>query len=202
MAQNKVVVGTIVKKSYTNSLINAITIKSELGTITIERGKNWDGGIYWEGKWCQGLKVGDQVDLIQDGKRYGFYQLGSLLDSPARKEEEQRKIKKIMNFINQPRQDAVVKDYWYFDHNERTHVKCWNPVWKEIEFESYNHIPLRYNDVISLEKDGDSGYRFIENKTLKEETNNVINNVLLRDFDEAERKQLYLTAWQLRTHEK
>ncbi len=198
MAQDKVVVGTIVKKNYNKSL----TIQSELGTITIERGKNWDGGIDWEGKWCQGLGVGDKVDLIQFGERYGFYMLGSLLDSPARGEEEQRKTKKIMSFINQPRQDSVVKDYWYFSNNQRTHVKCWNPVWKEIEFDSYNHIPLRYNDVITVEKDGDSDYRFIKNKTLEEETSSVINNVLLRDFDEAERQQLYLTVWKLKTQKK
>lgn len=198
MAQDKVVVGTIVKKNYNKSL----TIQSEWGTITIERGKNWDGGIDWEGKWCQGLGVGDKVDLIQFGERYGFYMLGSLLDSPARGEDEQRKTKKIMSFINQPRQDSVVKDYWYFSNNQRTHVKCWNPVWKEIEFDSYNHIPLRYNDVITVEKDGDSDYRFIKNKTLEEETSSVINNVLLRDFDEAERQQLYLTVWKLQTQKK
>ena len=107
-----------------------------------------------------------------------------------------------MSFINQPRQDSVVKDYWYFSNNQRTHVKCWNPVWKEIEFDSYNHIPLRYNDVITVEKDGDSDYRFIKNKTLEEETSSVINNVLLRDFDEAERQQLYLTVWKLKTQKK
>ena len=202
MAQNKVVVGTIVKKSYTNSLINAITIKSELGTITIERGKNWDGGIDWEGKWCQGLKVGDLVDLIQDGKRYGFYMLGSLLDSPARGEEEQRKTKKIMNFINSQEQDVAVKGCIQLPSTSsgcphETYVECWSPVWGNFNYTS-TRIDIQIGDILTVRRDKlEHGYHYrtLQNHTSDERLHKASNKIL-KDFDEAEVKKILLMACQ------
>ena len=93
---------------------------------------------------------------------------------------------KIDALINNPRQDAVVLDYYYIDNNCRTYIRCWTPVWKEIEFNTSDHIPLRYNDVITIEKLESGRYYVVENKTLTEEKEKVIKNKLLAGFTDAE----------------
>ena len=87
---SKVVVATVVSTNNDSIVLNC----EEWGEITIKRGKNWDGGIYWDGA-LKGLKSGDNVDLLRTYANsasktplYGIYTLGSLKDSPARGKEQ------------------------------------------------------------------------------------------------------------------
>lgn len=201
--KDRVVIGKIITVLKNHLIINTL----EYGTINIEREKNWAGGVYWEG-FTKCLRPGDNVDVLCEKSRYGFYALGSLLNSPARASKEVvAQNNKIMDFINQPKQEAIVIDYWYFDDNnhsfakkchygcaQATHIKCWGTVWKEVEFNTHSHIPLRYNDVIIIEKllSGIKpfDYQVVENKTLREERQKIVDNVLLRDFNNIERQKL------------
>ncbi|MFQ6778359.1 MAG: hypothetical protein ACLRFI_03665 [Alphaproteobacteria bacterium] len=111
-----------------------------------------------------------------------------------------------MNFVENPKQEAVVIDYWYFNNKDTyydgrpaTHIKCWSPVWKEIAFDTYSHFPLRYNDIIVIKKIP-FGYDIVENKTLTQERQQIIKDVLLRDFNDVERQKILL--YQANTNQK
>jgi len=94
--ESKVVIATVVSNTD-----EYITLKSsEWGKVTVAKGKNWDGGICWNGDWRKGLIPGDKVDLLRSYRNtttqtpdYGIYGLGSLLDSPVNKVETQKATK-------------------------------------------------------------------------------------------------------------
>lgn len=130
----------------------------------------------------KGCHVGDviEVQFIPGSKQHSF--LRNITQE------------KIDALINNPRQDAVVLDYYYIDNNCRTYIRCWTPVWKEIEFNASDHIPLRYNDVITIEKLESGRYYVVENKTLTEENEKVIKNKLLAGFTDAEVNRLLFAS--------
>ncbi|MBP9999629.1 MAG: hypothetical protein KBT14_02960 [Proteobacteria bacterium] len=199
--KDQVVIGKITEISQNYVTVNTL----EWGLVTIKRGENWDCGVSWAG-FIKHLKIGDKVDILCTHKTdtpqkplYGFYTLGSLLSSPARDSRAVARNEQLMNFIENPKQEAVVIDYWYFNnpfHTETpaTHIKCWSPVWKNIEFDNYEHIPLRHNDIIVIEKifSNTLDYYVIENKTLTQERQRIINDVLLCDFNDVERQKILL----------
>ena len=140
-----------------------------------------DADDYWYslGDFDIGTKFDMVCDMLALRYLYRLYPLGSVKGSPAWME----------NFIKNPEQDAVVKNFWYFDENKRTHIECWSPVWKNIEFTEAGHVPLRYNDVITVKRCNENpyNYRVVKNKTLEEETKAVIDNKLLAGFTEGMR---------------
>ncbi len=222
MPEKQIVIGTITELAPNHVVVNTL----EYGYITIKRDENWDGGVCWD--FTKRLKPGDQVDILRTYKNnltqkpsYGFYGLGTLLNSPARNPNEIAYNKKLMDFIEKKEQEAVVIDYWYsndkYNSQPMTHIKCWNPVWKEIEFYTNSHIPLRYNDVIIIKKYTKSvdyyavenktltqakyvDYYVVENKTLTQERQQIIKDVLLRDFNDVERQKILL--YQANTNQK
>ena len=152
-----------------------ITVSSGNGRVVI------DADDYWYS--LGNFDIGTKFDMVCTYAPlalqyfYKLYPLGSVKGSPAW----------IENYIKNPRQDAVVKNFWYFDYNRHTHIECWSPVWKNVILVENGHVPLRYLDVITLERWGKGpyyNYSFIKNKTFEEETKTVINNKLLAGFSE------------------
>ena len=127
---SKVVIATVISNK--NDTIELTC--EELGRITIVKGKNWDGGIYWDGKWRKELKFGDKVDLlcmyansVAKTPRYGIYVLGSLLDSPAKYYERQEKKKIISEYMAMPEKKAVVLSAIY--QGDLLQISAYNPAW-------------------------------------------------------------------------
>ena len=155
-----------------------ITVSSGTGRVVI------DADDYWYS--LGNFDIGTKFDMVCTYAPlalqyfYKLYPLGSVKGSPAW----------IENYIKNPRQDAVVKNFWYFDDNQCTHIECWSPVWKDFVFEVKEHIPLRYHDVITIKGFGKGSYYFVKNKTFEEETKAVIDNKLLAGFSEESRNTI------------
>ena len=88
-----------------------------------------------------------------------------------------------------------------FNEN-RTHVECWSPVWKEIEFDTHR-IDVRRGDRLTLtrtKKANTSQYDYYikENHSVKQIIQNVGIDEILKDFDKADRNRLLILADQIR----
>ena len=113
--------------------------------------------------------------------------------------------KKIRNFINQEKQDAVVTGCIQIPNTittPKTFVTCWSPVWKEIEFTT-NRIDIQRGDRLTLtrtKKENTSQYYYYvkENHSVNEIIQNVGINEILKDFDKKEQNKLLLIADRIR----
>lgn len=115
--------------------------------------------------------------------------------------------KKIRNFINQEKQDAVVTGCIQIpscmvEGHPKTFVKCWSPVWKEFEFTT-DRIDIQRGDRLTLtrtKKENTSQYYYYvkENLSVKEIIQNVGINEILKDFDKKEQNKLLLIADRIR----
>lgn len=117
--------------------------------------------------------------------------------------------KKIRNFINQEKQDAVVTGCIQIpsalkERNYKTYVECWSPVWKEIEFTT-DRIDIQRGDRLTLartkaENTSTSEYYYYikENHSVNEIIQNVGINEILKDFDKKEQNKLLLVADRIR----
>lgn len=160
--------------------------------------KRFDGSIYWDGEWRKNLKPGDVIPVLRQ-KRGNTYAYMTGFDLHASEE-------KLRDFINQEKQDAVVTGCMQFQptgfNENRTHVECWSPVWKEIEFDT-NRIDVQRGDRLTLtrtKKANTSQYNYYikENLSVKQIIQNVGIDEILKDFNEADRNRLLILADQIR----
>ena len=160
--------------------------------------KRFDGSIDWDGAWRKNLKPGDKIPVYREkrGNTYAYMTCFELRTSQER----------LMDFINQEKQDAVVTGCMQFQptgfNENRTHVECWSPVWKEIEFDTHR-IDVRRGDRLTLtrtKKANTSQYDYYikENHSVKQIIQNVGIDEILKDFDKADRNRLLILADQIR----
>ena len=159
--------------------------------------KRFDGSIYWDG-WRTKYKPGDVIPVLRQKRgNTCVYMTGFDL---CRAEQ------KLRDFIDQEKQDAVVTGCMQFQptgfNENRTHVECWSPVWKEIEFDTHR-IDVRRGDRLTLtrtKKANTSQYDYYikENHSVKQIIQNVGINEILKDFNEAERNKILILADQIR----
>lgn len=157
----------------------------------------FDGSIYWDG-WCEKHKPGDVIPVLRQKRgNTCVYMTGFDLCKAEQK---------LRDFINQEKQDAVVKSVIY-RHNinsPKIEIRACSPVWKEIYYESYGigQIEVQRGDIVTfsreLNKKGVYEYHLCQNKTSEEVTNDGINNKILKDFTEAERNKLLLLVDRIR----
>ena len=160
----------------------------------------FDGSIYWDG-WCKTHKPGDVVPVLRQKRgNTCVYMTGFDLH----KAEE-----KLMDFINQEKQDAVVTSVFY-RHNinsPKTEIRAYSPVWKEIYCEShgFGQTEVQRGDIVTFSrttknKNGINEYYeyyMHENKTAEEiKIKGIVK--ILEDFDEVERGKILLLADQIR----
>lgn len=141
--------------------------------------------------------VGDMVE-------YAHWKNGSVGLLRNVTEDSNKKIKK---FINQEKQDAVVTGCIQIpsrivEAEPKTFVKCWSPVWKEIEFTT-NRIDIQRGDRLTLTRtksDNTSEYYYYikENHTVNKIIQDVGIGEILKSFNEAERDRILILADRIR----
>ena len=160
--------------------------------------KRFDGSIDWDGAWRKNLKAGDVIPVSRE-KRGDVYAYATGFEMRHAKE-------KLRDFINQEKQDAVVTGCMQFQprgfNENRTHVECWSPVWKKIEFDTHR-IDVQRGDRLTLtrtKKANTSQYDYYikENLSVKQIIQNVGIDEILKDFNEADRNRLLILADQIR----
>lgn len=159
--------------------------------------KRFDGSIDWDG-WRTKHKPGDVIPVLRQ-ERGDTYAYMTGFDLHTREE-------KLRDFIDQKEQDAVVTGCMQFQptgfNENRTHVECWSPVWKQIEFDT-PRIDVRRGDRLTLtrkQRANTSQYDYYikENHSVKQIIQNVGINEILNDFNKADRNRLLILADQIR----
>ena len=159
--------------------------------------KRFDGSIYWDG-WRKKHKPGDVIPVLRQKRgNTCVYMTGFDLCKAEQK---------LRDFIDQEKQDAVVTGCMQFQptgfNENRTHVECWSPVWKEIKFDT-PRIDVQRGDRLTLtrtKKANTSQYNYYikENLSVKQIIQNVGIDEILKDFNEADRNRLLILADQIR----
>lgn len=158
--------------------------------------KRFDGSIYWDG-WRTIHKPGDVIPVFRQ-KRGNTCTYMTGFDLHTAEE-------KLRDFINQEKQDAVVTGCIQFQprgFENLTHVECWSPVWKEIEFDT-RRIDVQRGDRLTLTRTKRANtsqydYYIKENHSVKQIIQNVGINEILKDFNEADRNRLLLLSDRIR----
>ncbi len=156
--------------------------------------KRFDGSISWNSEWRKNLKPGDVIPVLRQKRgKTCVYMTGFELHTTR---------EKLMDYINMPKQEAVVTSVVQVQRDLKTQVSAYSPVWKTIYYESsYGMMDVQRGDIVvfSRKKKGDFDYeyRLVENKTQEEIKNKGIAKIL-NDFTEADRTRLLILSDEIR----
>ncbi len=156
--------------------------------------KRFDGSIDWDGAWRKSLKPGDMIPVLRQkrGNTYAYMTGFNLCKAEQ----------KLLDFINQKEQDAVVTSVIHIQASEYTKIQAYSPVWKNIYYESRNGmIGVQRGDIVTFSRTKDEQdhyiYHLIESKTV-EEIKKAGSAQILKDFYEAERSRILLLSDRIR----
>lgn len=159
--------------------------------------KRFDGSIDWDG-WRTKYKPGDVIPVLRQkrGNTYGntyVYMTGFDLHKAEQK---------LLDFINQKEQDAVVTSVVQVQASEYTKIQAYSPVWKQIYYESCGMmLDVHRGDIVTFsrtkDEQGHYEYTLLQNKAV-EKVKEQGTAQILKDFYEPERDRILLLSEKIR----
>lgn len=156
--------------------------------------KRFDGSIDWDGAWRKSLKPGDLIPVSRQkrGNTYAYMTGFNLCKAEQ----------KLLDFINQKEQDAVVTSVIHIQASTYTKIQAYSPVWKNIYYESYGMmVDIQRGDIVTFsrtkDEQGHYEYTLLQNKAVEKIKKQGIAQIL-KDFYEPERGRILLLSEKIR----